>query len=260
MSKFKNILITGAGSGLGQSLTIELSKTAENIFICGRNLEKLQQTKLYCKNSPANIHEKILDVKDQFAIQQWIDEIEQNHPIDLVIANAGISAGTANGSESQNQINEIFQTNFFGVINTINPLISKMQNRQSGQIVIISSMASFIALPSSPAYSSSKVAIRYYGEALRINLQQFNIKVNIVCPGYIKTPMTAVNNFYMPFLMDCPTASKKIIRGIEKNQSVIIFPKILFYVINLKNLLPQKILEYILSKLPKKSGLEKIAS
>ena len=132
-----------------------------------------------------------------------------------------------------------------------------MTSRKSGQIVIISSLAGFVSLPSSPAYSASKSAVRIYGEALRGNLAEFGVKVNIACPGYIKTKMTAVNNFYMPFLMNSTKASQKIINGIEKNHGRIIFPIIFYFLIRVLLSLPFSLVEKIMKKLPKKSALKK---
>jgi short-subunit dehydrogenase len=257
MSKFKNVLITGASSGLGRALAIELSKKSQNLFLCARNFENLQETKNLCQNSNANIYLKILDVKDEIASQNYITEIEENFALDLVIANAGISGGTAQGTESFAQVKEIFDTNLYGVLNIVQPVIEKMTLRKSGQIVIISSLAGFISLPSSPAYSASKSAVRIYGEALRGNLAEFGVKVNIVCPGYIKTKMTAVNNFYMPFLMNSTKASQIIINGIEKNHGRIIFPIIFYFLIRVLLSLPFSLVEKIMKKLPKKSALKK---
>ena len=257
MSKFKNVLITGASSGLGRALAIELSKKSQNLFLCARNFENLQETKNLCQNSNANIYLKILDVKDEIASQNYIAEIEENFALDLIIANAGISGGTARGTESFAQIKEIFNTNLYGVLNIIQPVIEKMTSRKSGQIVIISSLAGFVSLPSSPAYSASKSAVRIYGEALRGNLAEFGVKVNIVCPGYIKTKMTAVNKFYMPFLMNSTKASQIIINGIEKNHGRIIFPIIFYFLIRVLLSLPFSLVEKIMKKLPKKSALKK---
>ena len=182
MSKFKNVLVTGASSGLGRALAIEFSKKTQNLFLCARNFENLQETKNLCQNSNANIYLKILDVKDEIASQNYINEIEENFALDLIIANAGISGGTARGTESFAQIKEIFDTNLYGVLNIVQPAIEKMVLRKNGQIVIISSLAGFVSLPGSPAYSASKSAVRIYGEALRVNLAQFGIKVNVICP------------------------------------------------------------------------------
>lgn len=162
----------------------------------------------------------------------------------------------AAGTESKTQIKEIFSTNIDGVLNIIHPVIEKMKTRRSGQIGIISSLAGFRGLPSSPSYSASKSAVRVYAESLRGNLAQFGIKVNAICPGYIKTPMTDVNDFPMPFLMEVDTAAKKIVKGLQKNKSRIAFPFPLYFVVWLATLLSTKITDPIFAKLPGGKSIE----
>jgi len=250
-----NILISGANSGLGRALAIAYSKPGVNLFLCARNLQKLQEVKEICRELKANVFIKSLDVRNEEESRSWIQKIEENYPLDLIIANAGISAGTSGGIESAGQIAKIFDTNINGILNLINPAIEKMKLRKSGQIALISSLAGFRGLPSSPAYSASKSAVRVYGEALRGNLAEFGIKVNVVCPGYIKTPMTDVNNFFMPFLMSAEKAVKIIKKGIAKNKSRIAFPLPLYFVVWLATLLPPCITDGIFSKLPKKNSM-----
>lgn len=253
----KNILITGASSGIGKALAIIYAKAGNNLFLCARNKEKLEMVSKICQelNSNSKIDARIIDVRDQKALEDYIDEIEKQHKIDLVIANAGISAGTALGIESKEQISEIFATNLTGVLNTINPAIKYMKLRSAGQIAIISSLAGFRGLPSCPAYSASKAAVRVYGEALRGNLQEYGIKVNVICPGYIKTPMTDVNKFYMPFMIDADKCAKIIKTRLEKNHGRIAFPFPLYFIIWLLTIIPSKITDPIFSMLPKKNSL-----
>jgi short-subunit dehydrogenase len=255
MENLKNILITGAGSGIGRALAIAYSKADVNLFLCGRNLEKLQITKILCEELKANVVLEIVDVCDELATKTWIEKIEQNYELDLVIANAGISAGTAGGSESFDQVKKIFSTNLNGVLNVIHPVIEKMQIRKKGQIALVSSLAGFRGLPSSPAYSASKSAVRVYGEGLRGNLAKIGIKVNLICPGYIKTPMTDVNEFPMPFLMSAEKCADIIKNGLAKNKSRIALPFSLYFVVWLATLLSPKITDPIFAKLPSKKGL-----
>lgn len=256
MNNPKNILITGASSGIGQALALAYSKADVNLFLAARNATKLEETRKLCQALNANVFCQIIDVKNEKALQNWIDEIEQNHPLDLVIANAGISAGTSQGLESTNQIKEIFAVNLDGVLNTINPAINKMKERKSGQIAIISSLAGFRGLPSSPAYSASKAAVRVYGEALRGNLKNYQIKVSVICPGYIETPMTAVNNFPMPFLMKADKCAQIIKKGLTKNKSRITFPFLFYFLVWFLTLLSPKITDPIFARLPAKKSLE----
>lgn len=254
----KNILITGASSGIGKALVISYAKDGNNLFLCARSKEKLAQVEKECRDYliiKSQIFCFVVDVKDKKAMQKVIEKIEKKHALDLVIANAGISAGTSKGTESEEQITEIFDTNLNGVLNTINPVIEKMKDRHSGQIAIISSLAGLRGLPSSPAYSASKAAVRVYGEGLRGNLAEYGIKVNVVCPGYIKTPMTAVNSFYMPLLMNAEDCARKIKDGLAKNKSRIAFPFLLYFVVWFLALLSTKITDPLFAKLPKKKSL-----
>jgi short-subunit dehydrogenase len=251
----KNILISGAGSGIGRALAIAYSGAGVNLFLCGRNEKKLQSTKVLCEELKAEIHLEILDVADELAMKNWIEKIEEKYELDLVIANAGISAGTAGGPESFDQVKKIFNTNVNGVLNLVHPVVDKMKVRKRGQIGLISSLAGFRGLPSSPAYSASKSAVRVYGEALRGNLGKLGIEVNMICPGYVKTLMTDMNEFPMPFLMDATKAAQIIKRDLAKNKSRITFPFPLYFVVWLSTLLSPKITDPIFAKLPGKSPL-----
>ncbi len=255
MKNPQNILITGASSGIGRALAMSYSRNGINLFLCGRNNEKLQETKRICEKLNAKVFTKIIDVKDELAMSSWIAEIEEHFQLDLVIANAGISAGTEGGPESIKQIKEIFAINLDGVINTIDPAIHFMKQRKKGQIALISSLAGFRGLPSSPAYSASKAAVRVYGEALRGNLANFGIEINVICPGYIKTPMTDVNKFPMPFIMKAEKCAKIIKDRLAKNKSRIAFPFPLYFVLWLATLLSPKITDPIFAKLPGKKSL-----
>lgn len=248
-------MITGASRGIGRALAVAYSKADVNLFLCARNAEKLSETKFLCEQSEARVFEEILDVRDEQVMSNWIEKIEKNFPLDLVIANAGISAGTAFGTESTAQIKEIFSTNLDGVLNTINPAIEKMKTRKKGQIAIISSLAGFRGLPSSPTYSASKAAVRVYAEGLRGNLAGLGIQVNAICPGYIKTPMTDVNEFYMPFLLSAKKCAEVIKTGLEKNKSRIAFPFPLYFVVWLASLISNKITDPIFARLPGKRAL-----
>ena len=252
----KTILITGASSGIGRALAVEYANANIHLFLTGRNSKNLNITKKLCQEKGAKVSSKIIDVCDKENIKLWIANSFKNKNLDLVIANAGISAGTDGGPESTEQIEKIIQVNINGVLNTINPAIEIMEKQKKGQVALMSSLAGFRGLPSSPAYSASKAAVRVYGEGLRGSLAKIGIKVNNICPGYIKTPMTDVNKFPMPFLMDVKKAAKIIKFGLEKNKSRIAFPLPLYFVVWLASLISTKITDPIFAKLPGKSSFE----
>lgn len=147
---------------------------------------------------------------------------------------------------------ELFATNVDGVINSIMPAIACMRTRRKGQIAMISSLAAIRGLPSCPAYSASKAAIRFLGEGLRGELKTEGIRVSVVCPGYIKTPMTEVNHFPMPFLMPPEKAARIILKGLAKNRSRIAFPLPLYIPLWLLSCLPTALTDPLFAALPKK--------
>lgn len=249
-----NILITGASSGIGEALALQYAKsTALNLFISGRNSERLQEVTRLCQNLGAKIHPQVIDVTNREAMQNWIRDCNQLAPLNLVIANAGI--GTTH--DDTDSIYQTFDTNLYGVLNTILPVIEIYQNRGSKagekSLAIISSIAGYHGLPTCPAYSASKAAVKAYGEALRVRLQPENIKVNIICPGFVRSRITDKNSCPMPFFMEAPAAAKIIAEGINANKAIISFPAPLRFSAWLGSILPNWLSDFIYSKLPYKA-------
>ena len=252
MQKKFSVFITGASSGLGKALAIAYAKPENRLFLCGRNKERLYDVAATCKEMGAEVYTYLFDVTDAFAAQESILNAESVAPIDLLIANAGISGGVLGEAEGNAQTRQVLNTNVFGVANTVLPLIDRMRSRKSGQIAIISSIAGYRGLPSAPAYSASKACVKAWGEALRGWLKSDNIKVNVVCPGFIKTPLTDVNVFKMPFLMQPDKAAKIIQKGIHKNKPIIAFPKPMAFAAWFMGAMPACIIHPLLRHLPKK--------
>ncbi len=250
----QNIIITGASSGIGKALAIEYSKESRNLLLIGRNESRLIETLKLC-NKKCNVLTEIVNVKNAKSITRLINNFDKNFPLDLLIANAGISAGTGTQGEGIDQLKEIYDINIYGVINCIYPAIERMNTRQKGQIVIMSSMSAFTPIPSAPAYSSSKQCVSFLGLALRESLKQYNIKLSIIYPGFIRTPMTDKNKFKMPFLMPVEKAAEKIIKEISKNKRQIIFPKSTYFLTLIFNLIPNTIRQFIFNKTPAKDNL-----
>ncbi len=252
----KTIIITGASSGLGAELALKYSASGNNLFLIARSEERLNKIAEKCRSNGANVINIIVDVTDADAMSSHIKEVADKHKIDIVIACAGVSAGTLDGPETAKQTNKIFATNINGVLNTILPAMPHMIQMRSGNIVIVSSMAGFLGLSSAPSYSASKGAARILGQALQGYLKNYNVHVSTVIPGYIKTPMTEVNSFPMPFMTSADKAARKIVRGVAKNKNIIAFPLIMFFSLKLFSLLPSALISYINSKLPGKPSFE----
>ncbi len=254
------ILITGASSGVGQALAEHYAQQGARLFLSGRNQDRLSQVTKTCRTHGAICESKIIDVCDRPAMKEWIEAIDRKTPLDLIIANAGISGGTGNSEKNYDLDVEIFQTNLNGVLNTIHPALSTMTLRKKGQIAIISSVASLAPLPGAPAYSASKAAVRYYGEALASKLHPNGIFVSVVCPGFIQSRITDENDFPMPFLMSAQKAARIIAKGIAKKKIRIDFPFPMIAVMKLINLIPSAFRRDIFAQLPDKHSHRKTLS
>ncbi|MCF6214837.1 MAG: SDR family NAD(P)-dependent oxidoreductase [Emcibacter sp.] len=224
MKNPKSILITGSSSGLGEALAKDYAKEGITLFLSGRNAERLSHVKDICLSQGADVHTALVDTANEKAMSEWIISCDKIAALDLVVANAGIGDGFTTDMDLGEHTKKIFNVNVSGVFNTVHPAIRIMQKREKGQIALISSLAGYHGLPTAPAYSTSKVCVKAYGEALRGLYAAHGIEINVVCPGFVKSPMTATNNFPMPFLMETDEAIKLLRRGLEKNQARITFP------------------------------------
>lgn len=255
MKNPKNILITGASSGIGESLALHYAAPGITLHLSGRDEPRLAAVADAVRARGAMVETRAVNVTDQTGMTAWISDVDARTPIDLVIANAGISGGTGGGAsqgEPVAQARKIFDVNLGGVLNTIEPSLPGMIKRGRGQVAIISSLAAYRGWPGAPAYSASKGAVRFYGEALRGSLHGTGVSVNVVCPGFIVSRMTAVNPFPMPFLMSSEKAARIIAKGLQCNKSRIAFPFPTAFVAWFVSVLPDGVMQGLLRRLPAK--------
>lgn len=234
----KSILVTGASSGIGAALAREYAAPGTRLVLGGRDVRRLDRVAADCRRRGAETEASPVDVTDASFTADWIERADDIRPLDLVIANAGISSGTFGGDASLAQTRAIFATNVDGLVNTVHPAAGRMQSRGRGQIAIMSSLSGFRGLPTAPAYAASKAAARSYGEALRGSLHHHGVGVSVVCPGFVRTPMTDVNDFAMPMLMEAERAARIIRRGLARNRARIAFPLRLYALVWLLGALP----------------------
>lgn len=253
MRQAKSILITGASSGIGDALARRYAEPGVHLALAGRDRARLAAVASDCRTAGATVTEEILDVQDRDRLTAWMRETDEKTPLDLVIANAGVSAGTGSGGETAEQARRIMAVNVEGVFNTVLPAIELMKPRHRGQIAIMSSLAAFKGFPGAPAYCASKAAVRLWGESLRGDLHSHGIGVSVICPGFVKSRMTAVNNFPMPLLMEADRAAEIIRAGLARNRARIAFPWRLYFVVWALAMLPVAIIDPLLRKLPQKS-------
>lgn len=254
--KFSHIVITGASSGIGAALARRYAAPGVELSLTGRDPGRLRAVSEICSRLGARVNEEIIDVTDRAAMAEWLEKMDSGRAIDLVIANAGISAGMGKSKTGENpeQVRELFAVNLLGVLNTIEPALPKMIRRGRGSIALMSSLAGFRGWPGAPAYCASKAAVRSYGEGLRGSIAHTGVKVHVICPGFVKSRMTEVNEFPMPLIMDADRAAKIIARGIERNKGRIAFPLPVFFFVWLCAALPDFIAGKILSGMPAKGA------
>ena len=245
------VVISGASSGLGLSLARHYLERGANIAAFARRSELLQSLSL---EFPAQVHCYALDVRDAAAVQQAaLDFIGRVGVPDVVIANAGVSVGTLTEyAEDTDAFQQVMDINVLGMVQTFQPFVAAMREAGQGSLVGIASVAGFRGLPGAGAYSASKAAAITYLESLRVELQGSGVKVVTICPGYVKTAMTAVNPYPMPFILEVPEAASRIAKAIARQTSFAVIPWQMGLVGALLKLLPRWLYDRLFAHAPHK--------
>jgi short-subunit dehydrogenase len=224
MQQPSHVLITGASSGIGAALARRYARPGRRLGLGGRDLQRLEAVAADCRARGATVATAAADVTDRAAMRTWVLAADDAAPLDLVVANAGISAGIRASEETEQRVREVLAVNLNGVLNTVFPAIERMRSRGRGQIALMSSLAGYRGFPDAPAYSASKAAVKALAEAWRGSLGQQGIRVSAICPGFVTTPMTQNNDFPMPFLMSAERAAGIVVRGLARDRARIAFP------------------------------------
>ncbi|MDO9366503.1 MAG: SDR family oxidoreductase [Methylotenera sp.] len=256
------VFITGASSGIGEALAHEYAKRYINkdtfIGLVARrseHLHKLQKSLESHGNIKCAIYP--LDVRDSAALASAAANfIQQYGTPDVVIASAGVSSGTL--TEQQEDIatfQAVMDINVLGLVHTFQPFIEAMRKAGQGQLIGIASVAGIRGLPGAGAYSASKAAAIAYLESLRVEMLHHNIAVTTIAPGYIRTPMTNINTYKMPFLMDADIAATKFVDAIERKCRFCVIPWQMGWVARLMRLIPPVLWDYLAKNAPHKSRI-----
>ncbi len=246
------VVITGASSGIGLALARHYLEGGATVAALARRGDLLQTLEV---EFPGQVYCYALDVRDAPAIQRSATDFMSRAGIpDIVIANAGVSRGTLTEYvEDEEVFQNIMDINVLGMVKTFQPFLAAMRKAKQGTLVGIASVAGYRGLPGSGAYSASKAAAISYLESLRVELYGSGLKVVTVCPGYIKTPMTEVNTYPMPFILEAGTAARRIARVIERGDSFAVVPWQMGVVGWLLKRLPNRLYDWAFSRAPHKS-------
>ncbi len=252
----RSILITGASSGIGKALALSYATAGITLFLSGRHSERLEETAEQCRKQGASVETSLTDVADQKTMARWIEYCDDMAPLDLVIANAGVSSDTATLGDKRDDaaIRTIFNINSQGVLNTVLPILPRMRSRRHGQIALMSSLASFRGLPNATAYCATKGMVRLWGESLRATLARDNIRVSVICPGFIRSRITDANRFSMPLFMEADEAARKIRNGLAANRGRIAFPWLLYLGVWILACCPDFLADWLTRRLPVKNS------
>ncbi len=236
----ETVLITGASNGLGAELARYYAQPGRTIGLIDLQRDKLNAVAEECRQRGATVTTGLIDVTNIDVLADWLLRFDAEHPIDLLIANAGISTGIAEGnvSEGRDPVLRQIAVNLNGAVATIEPLLPAFRARGGGQVAVISSIASFRGLPFSPGYCASKAGLRAYGEALRVLLKPHGIHVSVISPGFFDSKMSREFPGAKHFIKTTAQAAAIIRRGLDARRARITFPLSLGLLLKLNDLLP----------------------
>jgi short-subunit dehydrogenase len=251
MNSDLRVIITGASTGIGRALAQEYAARGATLGLMARREELLAQM---ASSLPVRSYTYAVDVRDArslaLAAQDFVARV--GWP-DIVIANAGVSAGTLTGDPADNEVFEdVMATNVIGMMQTFQPFVEAMRREHRGILVGIASVSGFRGLPGASAYCASKAAAISYLESLRVELHGSAVSVVTICPGYIATPMTAKNPYRMPFLMDAKVAARKMANAIDRRKRFYVLPWQMAIVGWVLRRLPRWLYDVLFARAPRK--------
>jgi short-subunit dehydrogenase len=253
-----HVLITGASSGIGRALALHYAAPGRILSLVGRDTARLAQVAADCRARGAQVETAHIDVTDHATLEPWIEARDTAQPVDLVIAGAGLGGQRAlapRGGERGDQARDLIAVNTLGVLNTVTPLQPRMAWRGMGHVVIIGSVQGGIGLPQAPVYSASKAALRIYADATRRLLRPQGVRVTLVLPGFVDTPMSQSLTTPRPWLWSAERAAARIARDVARGARLSAFPWPLRLAVALGALAPDAIVDRLLTHSLKQTGL-----
>ncbi len=248
--KGRIVWLTGASSGIGRALALNLAKRGDHVAASARGEAELRSLCEEAADAPGSIHPYPLDITDAENCARTVDQISGKlGPIALAILNAGTHHPVEAEDFAAGDLAKLVGINLLGTGNCLDPLLKRMIEARAGHIAIVASVAGYRGLPTSAYYGASKAAQINLAEALKFDLDRFGIKLQLVNPGFVKTPLTDKNAFPMPFLMEVENAAERMAEGLESSAFEITFPRRFAYLLKLFRLLPYRLYFPIVSRM-----------
>ena len=245
----KVVFITGASSGIGRALALELGRHGAAVGLLARRADALRELVEEIEKAGGRAVALPGDVREALAVRAAADELRARFGhVDVLVANAGIATTGHITDVRGEDVAEVMSINVVGAANSVAAVLPEMLKRGSGQLVAISSLSAYRGLPKSAVYCASKAALSAFFESVRVDLRGTGIDVTIIHPGFIKTPLTAGRKAQMPYLMELDEATKKIIHAIEARRRSYAFPWQLASIVRAAMLFPIPLYDRIVSK------------
>lgn len=234
------VWITGASTGLGRAIALRFAAAGHHVAASARGLEQLQSL---ANEAKSPVSPRPLDVTDRAATATVIAQIEEeNGPIDIAILNAGTHLPMAADKYSADIVAKLLDVNVMGVAYGLEALLPRMIERRAGTVAVVSSVAGYRGLPTAAAYGASKAALINMCESLKLELDRHGVRLVLINPGFIDTPLTAKNPFPMPFLMPADKAAERVYRGLIHGHAFeITFPRRFTWMLKFLRMLPYRL-------------------
>lgn len=238
-SSFRNAWITGAGKGLGRAVASRLTERGTHVAVSARTKADLDSLVQATASAAGAMSAFPLDVTDADAVVETVDAIErQTGALDLAIFNAGTHVPLHAQEFEVAPFRKLVETNIMGVVHGLAAVLPRLIERRSGRVVVVSSVAGYRGLPTAAAYGATKAALINMCEALKPELDRHGVRITVINPGFIRTPLTDKNPFKMPFLMEPEDAAERLLRGIERDWFEVTFPRRFTWALKLMRCLP----------------------
>jgi short-subunit dehydrogenase len=219
------VIVTGASSGIGWSLAKQLAREGCQVGLTARRKSNLETLAAEIRSAGGVAALAAADAGDREATLEAVRQLTAElGPVDILVANAGVGYPTTLEPPNIADIEQTFRVNVLGLVYALEAVLPGMLERRQGHLLAVSSLAAYKGLPGESAYCASKAAVNTYMEGLRIQLRNRGIAVTVVCPGFVRTPMTAANEFHMPWLLDANQAALHILRALKRRRRVYNFP------------------------------------
>ncbi len=245
----KIVFITGASSGIGAELAREASRRGAGVGLFARRDDRLRELAAEIADAGGRAAWAAADVTDDAEFAAALDRVaEELGGVDVVVANAGWGRPEPPHKFQPGRALAMYDTNVFGMLRLIDWALPRFLERRAGHLVGVASVASYLGLPHAAAYCGSKAAMRVHLQSLRVSLKSHGIAVTTICPGFVKSELTAKNKYRMPFLWETERAARTIADAIEKRRGEVIFPwQMKLYVLLAARLLPTAVIERLMT-------------